>query len=74
MSEHAIDTGAWLPKLDPIPDRYRVHSARAPGSAMLSVAWDQAEAERIVADLHARGYHARVIRERTIREIVDTTP
>lgn len=73
MRHEQLTTPAWLPALHPVPDRWYVQSAHSPGQSMLSVAFDRAEAERIVADMHARGYRARVIRERTTREIVDTT-
>lgn len=70
MRDTATTTPAWLPTLPPVPDRWYVQSAHSPGSAMLSVAFDRADAERIVADLHARGYHARVVVRRTTLEIL----
>ncbi len=71
MRDTATTTPAWLPALTKRPDRWYVQSAHTPGAAMLSVAFDQADAERIVADLHARGYRARVVRERVTREIYE---
>lgn len=74
MSDHDNrNLTAWLPPLPKQPDGYLVQSASRHGRPMLTTAFDRADAERIVADLHARGYRARVIRERTTREIVDTT-
>jgi len=37
---------------------------------MLEAAFNRADAERVVADLHARGYHARVVVRRTTLEIL----
>ena len=71
MYNTATITPAWLPALKHVPDRWYVQSARSPDSSMLSIAFDQANAERIVADLHARGYRARVVRERVTREIME---
>ena len=70
MRDTATTTTAWLPALKPVPDRWYVQSAHSPGSSMLSIAFDQADAERIVADLHARGYRARVVVRRTTLEIL----
>lgn len=72
MRDTATTTPAWLPALKHVPDRWYVQSAHSPGSSMLSIAFDQADAERIVADMHARGYRARVVRERVTREIIET--
>lgn len=71
MRDTATTTTAWLPALKHVPDRWYVQSARSPDSSMLSIAFDQADAERIVADMHARGYRARVVRERVTREIME---
>ena len=68
----ATTTPATSPALTTVPDRWYVQSAHSPGSSMLSIAFDRADAERIAADLHARGYRARVVRERVTREIIET--
>ena len=61
---------AWLPPLPKQPDSYLVQSASRHGRPMLEAAFDRADAERVVADLHARGYHARVVVRRTTLEIL----
>lgn len=71
MRDTATTTQAWLPALNHVPDRWYIQSARSPDSSILSIAFDQADAERIVADLHARGYRARVVRETVVREIYE---
>lgn len=64
------DLTAWLPPLPRQPDAYLVQSASRHGRSMLTAALDRADAERIVADLHARGYRARVVVRRTTLEIL----
>ena len=61
---------AWLPPLPKQPDGYLVQSASRHGRPMLEAAFDRADAERVVQDLHARGYHARVVVRRTTLEII----
>ena len=71
MSDHANrDLAAWLPPLPKQPDAYLVQSASRHGRPMLEAAFNRADAERVVADLHARGYHARVVVRRTTLEIL----
>ena len=64
------DLAAWLPPLPKQPDGYLVQSASQHGRPMLTAAFSRADAERVVADLHARGYHARVVVRRTTLEIL----
>ncbi len=71
MSAHANrDLTAWLLRLPKQPDSYLVQSASRHGRPMLTAAFDRADAERVVQDLHARGYHARVVVRRTTLEIL----